>query len=58
LVFDEFGVKVLRTLVIAASGCGCDFRAQFDNAAFENDLRRIWLNLWGAAKPSFRRLWT
>ena len=41
LVFDEFGVKVFRTFVIAASGCGCDLRAQFDNAAFENDLGRI-----------------
>ena len=41
LVLDEFGVKLFRTLVIAASGCGCDLHPQFGNAAFENDFRRI-----------------
>jgi hypothetical protein len=41
LVLDEFRVKLFRTVVIAASGCGCDFRPQFGNAAFEDDFRRI-----------------
>jgi hypothetical protein len=47
LVLDEFHVKLLRTVVIAALGCGCDFSAQFGNAAFEDDFRCIRKDLWG-----------
>jgi hypothetical protein len=47
LVLDEFRVKLFRTVVIAAPGCGCDFRPQFGNAAFEDDFRCVRQDLWG-----------
>jgi hypothetical protein len=46
-VLDEFRVKLLRTVVIAALGSGCDFPAQFCNAAFEDDFRCVRQDLLG-----------
>ena len=46
-MLDEFCVKLSRTVVIAALGCGCDFRPQFGNTAFEDNFRCVRQDLWG-----------